>query len=138
MRCDFEGLHGSQGTGIAVTTTTTEIDRLWKDLVAARERGDHHAVRAIENAMRELEGATRFAHLSDEELQARIASLEVNRLPVDLLAYSPGGSEGAADVADLPKINRRILANQGVGVEQLRNLLVAERDRRAAARNGTP
>ena len=58
---------------------TTEIDRLWRELLAAKADGDHDAVRAIENRMRELTSVTRFAHLTDEELTARLAALDGNR-----------------------------------------------------------
>lgn len=115
-------------------TTTTDVDTLWEALVVARKAGDHDRVRAIEGRMRELQGPVRFASLSDEELDARISAMDGNRAPTGLLAYSPGGNEGMdAGIADLPRLNRAIVAQQHVGLEAQRSQLLDERARRGRA-----
>ena len=117
-----------------MAVTTTEIDRCWRDLVAAKERGDRHAVRVLENRMWDLQQRTRFAHLDDEQLAARIAALDGNRLSEGMLAHSPGGNDGLdAGIADLMLLNQAIRAQQHVGVEELRSALLDEQARRAAA-----
>lgn len=118
---------------MTTTVPTSIVDQLWRELQSARRADDHREVRRVENLLRELRGSTRFAHLTDAELEARLASLDRNRAPVGLLAYSPGGLDGDAGIADLPRLNRAIAANQRAGVEELRVELVAEQERRAAA-----
>lgn len=122
--------------------TTTDlrgmtVAMLWDALRVAQQTDDHDAVRAIEQRMRDLQGPARFAALSDAELDARIAALDANRAPTGLLAYSPGGNDGMdAGIADLPRMNRAIIAQQHVGLEAQRSALLDERARRGGPAHG--
>lgn len=109
-----------------------DVDVLWRQLQAARAAGEHDRVRAIEARMRDLQVERRFAHLSDEELDRRIRGLTGERAPRDMLGHSPGGGPGgdSAGGEDTMELNRRIRANQHVGIEQTLNALVDERERR--------
>jgi hypothetical protein len=113
---------------------TADVDTLWHALVAAKKGGDQVTVRRIENRMRQLQDSTRFASLTDAELDAKLLSLAGNREPKNVLAYSPGGVGGGdAGIADTMAMNRKILDQQHVGVEGLRAQLLAEKARRAIA-----
>lgn len=109
-----------------------DVDVLWRLLQAARAAGDDERVRAIEGRMRELQTERRFAHLTDAELDERIHGLTRERAPRDMLGYSPGGGPGgdSAGGEDLMELNRRIRANQHVGLEQTLSALLDERERR--------
>ena len=109
-----------------------DVDVLWRQLVAARDAGDHERVRAIEARMRELEATRRFAHLTDEELEQRIRALHAQRQSEDMLGHSPGGGPGgdSAGGEDTARLNRMIRANQHVGIERTLSALLDERERR--------
>ena len=109
-----------------------EIDVLWRQLLAARRAGDGDRTRAIEARMRELRDTRRFAHLSDEELEARIRALLRQRGAEDMLGHSPGGGPGgdSAGGEDTARLNRLIRANQHVGIERTLAALLDERERR--------
>lgn len=109
-----------------------DVDVLWRQLQAARAAGDQRRVRAIEARMRDLQVERRFAHLSDEALDERIRGLTGERAPRDMLGYSPGGGPGgdSAGSEDTMELNRRIRANQHVGLEQTLSALLDERERR--------
>lgn len=110
-----------------------DTDRLWKALLAAKAADDHRLVRAIENRMRELSGERRFAHLSDEELEERIAALSGQRAPDIPLRHSPPGGEGPGDGAgDVSMLNRKSIENQKVGLERTRADLLDELRKRRA------
>lgn len=110
-----------------------DVDALWKRLMAAKVEGDHQLVRTIERRMRELTEERRFAHLTDDELDARIAGLRGERAPKDLLGHSPGGKgEGGAGWGgeDILAFNQAIKANQHAGIESTLAALEDERARR--------
>lgn len=112
-----------------------DVDVLWKRLMGAKTEGDHELVRVIEGRMRELTEERRFAHLTDAELDARIAGLRGERAPKGLLGHSPGGKgEGGAGWGgeDILAFNQAIKANQHAGIEATLTALEAERDRRRA------
>lgn len=111
-------------------TASDDVDRLWRALRDAKEQDDPTLVRAIENRMRELRDDRRFAHLTDEQLRARIAAVSGNREPEDLLAFSPASGEGHEGAADTAALNRGIRANQEAGVERTLGALLDELRRR--------
>jgi hypothetical protein len=115
-------------------TSGEVVDVLWRQLRAAKAAGDGQRVRRIENRMRELQGERRFAHLSDAELDERIAGLTREREPRDVLGYSPGGGGGGGELGaeDTRKFNEQIRGNQHAGIEATLNALVDERERRRA------
>lgn len=109
-----------------------DVDVLWRQLQRARAAGDAQRVRAIESRMRQLQVERRFRHLSDEELDARIAALAGERAPRDMLGYSPGGGAGGDSLGtdDLMRLNKQIRDNQHVGLEATLSALLDERERR--------
>lgn len=109
-----------------------DVDVLWRQLQAAKAAGDQGRVRALENRMRQLQTERRFAHLSDDELEARIRALTGEREPRDMLGHSPGGGPGgdSAGGEDILRLNQRIRENQHAGIEQTLNALLDERERR--------
>lgn len=80
--------------------------------------------------MRELAEERRFAHLSDDELATRIRALSGSREPEDVLGYSPADGQGLEGAPGIAEINRRIKANESVGIESTLGALLDERDRR--------
>ena len=113
------------------------VDEVWDVLVRARDQGDDALRRAAEGRMRELAGPARFAHLSDDELDARIRGLAGEQHTRDALAYSPGGGVGGeAGAEDTAAFNRAIRANQEHGVARTLAALLDERERRREAREG--
>lgn len=115
----------------------TDIDGLWRELRQAKQVGDVQLVRVIENRMRALSQERRFAHLSDDELRARIQAVSGNREPQDLLAHSPGGDEGAwSGTEDTAALNRAITANQHAGIEATLGALLDELQRRTDVDDG--
>lgn len=110
------------------------VDVLWRQLLAAKRDGDDGRVRQIENRMRQLQGERRFAHLDDDQLDARIAALTGEREPRDVLGYSPGGGGGGGELGaeDTRRFNEQIRANQHDGIEATLNALLDERERRRA------
>ena len=116
----------------ALAPDEVDVDVLWRQLQAARQAGDHRRVRAIESRMRDLQAERRFAHLSDEELDARIRGLTGEREPRDMLGHSPGGGPGgdSAGGEDLLRLNQQIRDNQHAGIERTLNALLDERERR--------
>ena len=111
-------------------TAIDDVDRLWRALRHAKEQDDPTLVRAIENRMRQLGDERRFAHLTDEQLRARISGMSGNRAPEDLLAFSPASGEGHDGAADTAALNRGIKANQHAGVERTLGALLDELRRR--------
>ena len=116
----------------ALGTDGLDVDVLWRQLLAAREAGDHERLRAIEARMRELQATRRFAHLTDEELEQRIRALFGQRGSEDMLGHSPGGGPGgdSAGSEDTARLNRMIRANQHVGIERTLAALLDEQARR--------
>ena len=116
----------------ALDAAGLDVDVLWRQLLAARDAGDHARVRAIESRMRALQHERRFAHLSDEELDRRVRALSGQREASDMLGHSPGGGPGgdSAGGEDTARLNRMIRANQHVGLEQTLSALLDEQARR--------
>ena len=112
----------------------TDVDALWRALVAAKAEGDVELVRRLENRMRELGELRRFAHLSDAALDQRIAALAGNREAADVLVNDPGANmeSSPGDAMHLMAFNEAIRANQGGGDRE--QLLAALRDERARRR----
>ena len=110
--------------------TSEDTSALWTALVAAKEHGDTETVRAIEQRMRELSDARRFADLSDQELRRRIDALTSNLEPKGLLAHSPDSMASGFDIMYTNRHNAAIRANQQVGGEETLVALRAEWNRR--------
>lgn len=112
--------------------TSEDTSALWTALLEAKERGDTVTMRAIEQCMRELSEARRFAGLDDQELRRRIDALTSNLEPTGLLAHSPDGLTWGpwADITYTSRHNAAIRENQQVGGEETLAALQAELDRR--------
>lgn len=109
-----------------------DVDEVWDVLVRARANADDDLRRAAERRMRELATTRRFAHLTDDELAARIRGISGEQETEGVLSYSPGGGAGGDSLgtADLMRFNQAIRANQQHGVARTLAALLAERDRR--------
>ena len=115
--------------------TATDVDQLWRGLLAAKAGDDPQLVRAIERRMRELRVERRFAHLTDDQLRAQIAGMFGNREPQNMLGYAHGGAgAGGRGAEDIAALNRAIKANQRDGVEVTLSALLDELERREGRR----
>lgn len=113
--------------------SSDDVDALWKALLAAKAEGDHALTSAIEGRMRELSPSRRFAHLSDEELDAQIAALRGQREPDVPQAYSPPGSGMADGITDTMRFNQVAREASHVGLERTLADLLDEKARRTGS-----
>ncbi len=116
--------------------SSEDVDELWRALLAAKADGDGELVSAVERRMRELGPSRRFAHLSDDELDQRIAGLRSQRAPDVPQAYSPPGSGMADGIEYTMAMNRAAVEDQHVGLERTLADLLDERARRREASGG--
>lgn len=56
--------------------TSTDVDRLWKEFLAARQRGDGATAELVRARMAELQEQEQLRALDDDQLLARIEQLQ--------------------------------------------------------------
>jgi hypothetical protein len=110
--------------------TSEDTSALWTALMAAKESGDTGTARAIEQRMRELSEARRFADLSDQELRRRIRALSESLEPKGMLGHSPDGTGGGWDITYTSRMNEAIREGQYAGGQSTLAALKAEWARR--------